>query len=255
MAKPETVERWIEEAGIDAERVKYRKSDGEPVVWESCFRCGGTGIFQGYGACGVWEGVCFGCGGSKGRYVKLQSKATTARNRPRKAQKAAERREREKAEAPAQARAFLAAHEGLAAALRHERAKSSILRSFANQLARRGGLSDRQVEVAFEIASRPPKPADPTPVPVVEGRHEITGKVLTVREQASQFGYQLKMLVQVEAADGAAYKVWGTVPRSIDTVERGAQVSFTATVERSKDDENFGFFKRPANAAVVEETV
>ena len=105
--------------------------------------------------------------------------------------------------------------------------------------------------MAFEVAARPPKPAEPELVDVPEGRQVLTGKVLTVKEQASQFGYQLKMLVLAETDGGKAFKVWGSVPRAIDTVERGEHVVFTATVERSKDDPQFGFFKRPMQASLI----
>jgi hypothetical protein len=44
--------------------------------------------------------------------------------------------------------------------------------------------------------------------------------------------------------------VWGTVPASIDNVQRGALVEFTATVQVSDNDPKFGFFKRPSKAKI-----
>lgn len=46
-------------------------------------------------------------------------------------------------------------------------------------------------------------------------------------------------------ADARGFKVWGTVPASIDNVEKVDTVSLIANVEASADDVEFGFFKRP----------
>jgi len=102
--------------------------------------------------------------------------------------------------------------------------------------------------------------ADAADVPT--GTVEITGEVVTIKWQEGKFGNTEKMLVK----DERGFKVWGTVPRSLwsDTkqddegnlthlpgVEEGDTVKFTATVERSKDDPKFGFFKRPRAAEFV----
>jgi hypothetical protein len=80
-------------------------------------------------------------------------------------------------------------------------------------------------------------------VPV--GRINVTGTVVSTKVQDSPYGSTFKMLVKSDAG----WKVWGTVPSTIDP-KRGDVVSFTATVERSKDDPKFGFFKRPTGATV-----
>jgi hypothetical protein len=85
-------------------------------------------------------------------------------------------------------------------------------------------------------------------VPVANGRMVVRGKVLTVKTTEGFYGVQTKMLVQ--HADG--WKVWGTVPSMIlDGLTRGDEVEFTATVKVSDDDPKFGFFSRPAKAAVL----
>lgn len=95
------------------------------------------------------------------------------------------------------------------------------------------------------------KANDPDPTPVVEGRIDIAGKVLSTKWQESLYGDTLKMLV----LDDRGFKVWGTVPAAIDDVERGNRVAFTASVERSDDDETFGFYKRPVKAELIIEEV
>ncbi len=94
----------------------------------------------------------------------------------------------------------------------------------------------RDEERAAEVASA---------APITPGRQSITGEVLKTKLQESyNFGSTWKMLVK--AADGNRY--WGTIPESISEAKAGDIVSFTATVEQSKDDEHFGFFKRPTGA-------
>lgn len=123
--------------------------------------------------------------------------------------------------------------------------------------------------------------------PLAEGRRPIVGVVLSTKWQESDYGSTLKMLVRQD--DGN--KVWGSVPRALEEslesertyrIERpsmpgpdavvvsedeagwlcidrgedvptlkGRRVEFTATVERSRDDAHFGFFKRPSGAKLA----
>lgn len=86
--------------------------------------------------------------------------------------------------------------------------------------------------------------ADPCPA----GRVEITGVVLGIKQIVTPYGLKYKMLVK----DDTGYKVYGSLPTSLDA-DKGHRVRFTATVEPSKDDNKFGFFKRPAKASILEE--
>jgi len=126
-----------------------------------------------------------------------------------------------------------------------------------------GNLSDRQVdaivkahardlEYAARRAAEAANALPTTPVPTGDGL-TIEGKVLSTKWVENDFGCTLKMLVEVEV-DGAAFKLWGSVPRAIDP-ERGDRVRFVGNVERSNDDEAFGFFKRPRKAVVLETAV
>ena len=85
----------------------------------------------------------------------------------------------------------------------------------------------------------------------VEGRVVITGTVLAFKVQESMYGDVLKMLVQ----DDRGFRVFGSVPSSLDDAERESRVTFTATVTVSDNDAKFGFFKRPTKAAVITEAV
>jgi len=109
--------------------------------------------------------------------------------------------------------------------------------------------AERQAEREAEVAASEP---------LAEGRRLITGIILSTKWQESMYGTTPKMLVK--QADGN--KVWGTVPDAafeyspagtltLDDL-KGREVEFTATVERSQDDEHFGFYKRPTGIKTKE---
>lgn len=125
------------------------------------------------------------------------------------------------------------------------------------KLVRFGSISAKAIEFlrallvrlderAVREAARAAETAAAAPVPVTAGRVRFTGKVLSIKQpdEYSQFP-QRKMLVQHETG----YKLWGSIPASL-SVEKGDTVSFVAMIERSKDDEKFGFFRRPTSAEI-----
>jgi hypothetical protein len=118
--------------------------------------------------------------------------------------------------------------------------------SFLGQLLDR---IERAPEIAAEkAAAKALEMADAKPVPVVEGRVLVKGEVLSVREQDGFYGVQIKMLVKSDAG----FKLWGTVPSSIsEEVKKGSLIEFSASLDRSDDDQYFGFFKRPSKAKVL----
>lgn len=144
--------------------------------------------------------------------------------------------------------------------------------SLMHKLNRYGELTDNQVAAALKAADRDEhraaeRAAEPQPTTaLVTGRREVVGVVLGTKNQDGYFRGEdtVKMLVQQDDLN----KVWGTVPQALfDAVYelhkddenfdgtqkllRGKRVRFTATVDRSSDDEHFGFFKRPTKAEVV----
>ena len=151
-----------------------------------------------------------------------------------------------------------------------------IVSDIRSRLWRYGSVSDRQVDLVREIydrtAAQPEPEPEPAKVPVPVGTHQIEGKILGMRYQESQWGGQVKMLVEVETPEGN-YKVWGTLPAALRDLYRidhgpmlangthdvfhrpvgvGAKIRFSASCERSADDDAFGFFSRPTKAEVVE---
>ena len=74
----------------------------------------------------------------------------------------------------------------------------------------------------------------------------VTGAILSIRGQDSPWGFVNKMLVR----DDSGFKVWVTCPAQAEG-QRGSKVTFTATIEPSRDDPKFGFGKRPAKLTVL----
>ena len=101
------------------------------------------------------------------------------------------------------------------------------------------------------------------------GRVKITGTVLKTEVRDGIYGTQYKMTVKTDCG----YIVWGSIPSELQLIDesvehpadehgeawtetlqrslkQGERVKFTATVEPSSTDSKFGFYKRPASAAV-----
>ena len=89
-----------------------------------------------------------------------------------------------------------------------------------------------------------------------EGRVEVTGVIISTDIRDTSFGMQWKMLVR----DDSGFKVWGSIPSKLhEPAEedgqwitgqemKGKRISFTAAITPIKDDQKFGFFKRPTKA-------
>ena len=126
----------------------------------------------------------------------------------------------------------------------------------ARKLRRYGELSERQVAAvrkcmagAVKLAEMKAAQADEPKVPCPEGKQTITGVIVSLKWQDSQYGSTLKMVVK----DDRGFAVWSTVPASLPNSERGDRVTFTATLTRSDRDEAFGFAKRPTKAVCLQE--
>ena len=78
-------------------------------------------------------------------------------------------------------------------------------------------------------------------VGVPEGKVVISGEILGVKWQTTDYGRVLRMLVQ----DDRGFRVWGSRP-SGSGFWKGDHVTFTAHVSSSPDDDKFGYFKYPS---------
>lgn len=91
------------------------------------------------------------------------------------------------------------------------------------------------------------KLSEPAAAPLTAGRQVLEGVVLAAKWYDNDFGGALKMTVKLDGGQ----RVFGSVPASIDNVDKGDRVRFTATVEPKDEEPDFGFFKRPTKGEVV----
>lgn len=105
-------------------------------------------------------------------------------------------------------------------------------------------------------AQRAAEHAAAQPVPQTDARVKVVGKIVSTKMVDGMYGVVTKMLVQTDAG----YKVFGTVPahfmnevsKTGEHCLRGFRVEFEARLERSNNDEKFGFFSRPTKPAILE---
>ena len=160
-------------------------------------------------------------------------------------------------------RLTLAENPGINRALKTNHYISQDLRA---KLIEWGTLSEKQVKLAFklqsDVANRPPE-LEPAPVPVTDDRVRVEGTILSTKEvEGYMGGMTTKCLIQVPT-DGGAFKLWGTLPQKATDAQwdherehgewpeiKGAKIAFTARLEPSRDDEAFGFYKRPTKVEV-----
>jgi hypothetical protein len=202
-------------------------------------------------------------------------------NRPAEAR--AKERAKEQATANAEAWAQNNVDEHAFLSERHERATqgkerpNEFYESLWNQLANKGGLSEKQLAAlqrgiqkradldeqrAAEQALNP----DPDPTPCPKGRETVMGRLVSTKWSSNAFGERQVMTV----IDDRGFKVWGTLSGEMEEVldrlceQLGADnytellhnhrvhVGFAATLEPSDRDETFGFLKRPSGGSARE---
>ncbi|AYN58504.1 ssDNA binding protein [Arthrobacter phage Liebe] len=222
---------------------------GAERIYDTCGKCAGTGVVNWGNVTFVAQGRedrhCFDCNGT-GKTSRLVSSARATARRDAKAATLAAAADADAAADRVEwaARGYGDLLDAVDEALRGLRdgdplrRQALAARERINLYAATEADAQAAQDVLDAVAAR-----EAAKVPVVEGRYEIQGEVLTVKVQDGAYGSSLKMLV---AVDG--YKVWGTVPNDLYGVERGDKVAFTATVAKSDDDEAFGFYSRPTKA-------
>ena len=124
------------------------------------------------------------------------------------------------------------------------------------------GLTPKQQDLLLKLEQQVEerKAQRYVPIPAVEGRMQIVGTVVSVKQYDGHFGPSLKMVVRIDTEDGA-WMCWGTFPASLEDEADlawggyqgapGATVSFEASLKGGGDDEHFGFFKRPSKAKFI----
>lgn len=149
---------------------------------------------------------------------------------------------------------FCATVPGLAEILKLDHA---LLADMGERLGKWGELSEKQIALAFKVASELWKPRyEERHVPAPEGRQAIRGIVVSKKAHEGGYGITTKLTIKVREAGGATWLAWGTAPEALfgtedaTRVEVGDEVELTGTLTRGRDA-HFAFFKRPAKARIV----
>ena len=223
---------------------------------------------------GAYGPICVcGCGGVNhgGSWSKAGTMLADELAAYRAAQSAVEAKREARAVAKREAAqsafgAWREAHPTLAKLLSSQDVDGSFMTDMSWQVLRGEPLTERQTEVAERImredaervARIAAEAANAKPVPTGKAI-QVTGEIVSVRVDDSPYGPGMvcKMLVK-----GVGWKVWVSVPKAIADVNASSpgnhfglmnkRVTLTADVERSRDDEAFGYGKRPRAAVLGE---
>lgn len=217
----------------------------ETRVFIKCNRCGGRGRIEAFGH--VYSGVCFSCEGKAGHWSTVEREERLAKRREKDRERREAKRAAEREAKRAEGLAFLAEHEGLAEALE---AEHRIAQDLKASVLEYGSLSEAQVALAMKIAEQVAEREAQPASEVVEGRGEVTGKILSIKWEDNDFSYSGGMVCKIVVADERGFRLYGTAPRAIaGEIEVGSRVAFTATL--TAREAGFGFFKRPTGAKVL----
>lgn len=115
-------------------------------------------------------------------------------------------------------------------------------KDIAAKLRSRGALSEKQIAFLVNLHKRDLAYRASLTGGLAAGKQTLTGTVLSTRVQTDLYTRGAKDITKalIQLANGC--KVWGTAPAG---TAKGAEVSFSATVEVSAKDPAFGFYKRP----------
>lgn len=263
---------WMKARRIDYDRIgaTYQQrlavleaADPDAEVFIACGKCGGTGYIRGFER--VHNGICFDCNGMKGTTRTVRRELANVKAAIRREAKRQAEAELAQAAARAAQAEWAAANPEVAAGLAAYKGRNGFVVDVAAKAAT-NGLTDKQTEAAAAALAKEAEEAA-AKTPVIEGRHEVVGRIVKIDWKDTGFGTRCVATVK----DDRGFLVWGTLPAAIDdrmlelVDEKGCEegypelikdhevrVRFTATVERSDRDEAFGFFKRPTKAEVLE---
>lgn len=123
------------------------------------------------------------------------------------------------------------------------------VRDIVGKLVKYGSISDKAVDFLKSLLKRIEEHPERMAARIAEkaaaadcptGRTTVTGTILKIEDREGAFGIVRKMTVKA----AAGYIVWSTVPSGVDA-QRGAEITFVATLTPSDTDPKFGFAKRP----------
>ena len=135
--------------------------------------------------------------------------------------------------------------------LQNNQNKSSFYKDLLNKYNKFGGLTQGQWDAVEKSIPRE-QAADlralrlaKSGAVIIEGIHEITGTVLSLKAHDSR-----GLVFTIETDE--ELRLWGTVPADMrEDVKVGSKVTFVAEILSSKPDPTFGFFKKPRAGMIL----
>ena len=122
-------------------------------------------------------------------------------------------------------------------------ADNRFVHDVVGKFKRFGSISEAQLNALerslardTEKATEKAEPKGPAP----QGRVQVSGRVLSLKEQGGIYGLSVKMLLKLENNS----KVWVSVPKGA-TVKAGDNLNLVATFTVSDTDPSFAFGTRP----------
>lgn len=238
----------------------------------TCSRCGGSKYFP----YSIWEGRCFRCGATgweiakvkiytAERLAKLDKVAAKKEEKRKAAWEAKEREKEEKRIKWAEQNKAVAkvlfdmiekypdrqvwdesywkVNRQIWTVPRNDRFILKLYESFMNYCQ----LTENQVKAVEKWLEKKAEQEGlertRKPVPDTGERMELRGVLLGTKKVTDRFSYNGGTKLKYIILEDRGFKLYGSAFG--DCPEKGDRVAFRATVERSKDDEFFGFYKRP----------
>ena len=129
-----------------------------------------------------------------------------------------------------------------------------IVKDIRTQFRHKGFLSVAQWDLVKKLGVPVMEKCTHPIMPVVEGKIEIKGIIKGTKEVPDHYNPYGGSITKMIVEDHRGFKVFGTLPAKLYELAsgfRGTAVSFVATVQKSRTDDHFGFYKRPSKIKVL----
>lgn len=214
---------------------------GDDVVWEPCWKCGGTGYIHGFEH--VENGRCFACYSSsrlglmerKVRNIRASEKRrVTEHNKAMDAMReAAENAERIAAETAAKREAYRNANPDVALAV--DTLAGDFGDSLRADLERYGSLTEKQAWAALDALAKQNQRAAQTWIGVEGEKVTFDGVIEDMKVfEGYAYGTSSYMWI-IRTTDGNKVTVFSSSQKMFDARDKGGVYTFTATVKAQKE--------------------